>query len=601
MSGGSSSSGNRGKFDAPPVSSDAFENHLHFAMRGQASLLKPTWELTGPTVPALHMHSVARGSGPLPLLPQAPAGPGKRSAQDPLADASIKMMRKGPKQCVSWEDVLDRKQNAALLKWFTLVQLDLPSFDVGRRCDVSAPLGGGDLQASLSHALAGKAPGTLDSRAGPLLRFVAWCRHHQVVPLPLEEATLYRFACAMEQGSAPTFLRSLMVSVSFAHHVLGLQGASDCLASGRLVGIARQAYLRKRKKKQRPPLTTDMVARMEVFICKGVVTSASGSSNLHDVLWAGFFLLVLFARGRCSDGQAVEQLSLDEPDGATTPSGYIEGVVTRTKTSFSVERKTRHLPVVLPRLGITGQDWAGTWLNARSAAGVPSGPGKPLMPARGGHGSWGPVPPSASVAGGWLRAILSRLGCPANQVSEIGTHSLKATPLSWCAKYGIESHHRRILGYHTCPRDRTMVLYSRDAVAASIRKLEAVLRAVRVGEFSPDSTRSGHFTQVVPAKADEPAAVSDASTESSSEDSQDASEVGDDLDASEAAIESLAVLAPPGGEGTWGRRRLSRILHVTRDESDTTFRCGRTVGRNYMMLDRPPTFADPLCQRCFPE
>ena len=70
---------------------------------------------------------------------------------------------------------------------------------------------------------------------------------------------------------------------------------------------------------------------------------------------------------------------------------------------------------------------------------------------------------------------------------------MKATLLSWAAKYGLDKATRRTLGYHADPADKAVETYSRDAMAAPLRHLDRVLEAVRRGAFDPDATRSGFF------------------------------------------------------------------------------------------------------------
>ena len=86
-----------------------------------------------------------------------------------------------------------------------------------------------------------------------------------------------------------------------------------------------------------------------------------------------------------------------------------------------------------------------------------------------------------------------RRGVPGESLHNIGAHSMKATLLSWAAKFGIDKATRRTLGYHVEPGDRSVETYSRDAMAAPLRHLDRVLEAVRRGTFHPDSTRSGFF------------------------------------------------------------------------------------------------------------
>ena len=61
-------------------------------------------------------------------------------------------------------------------------------------------------------------------------------------------------------------------------------------------------------------------------------------------------------RGRHSDTQAT--------------GGHLEALVSRTKASFTTERKTMLLPMVCPRAGISGLDWFQAWTDARKRLGL---------------------------------------------------------------------------------------------------------------------------------------------------------------------------------------------------------------------------------------
>ena len=92
-----------------------------------------------------------------------------------------------------------------------------------------------------------------------------------------------------------------------------------------------------------------------------------------------------------------------------------------------------------------------------------------------------------------------------------GTHSAKTTVLSWCSKAGMAKEVRKMLGYHVETGDRTMLLYSRDAMAGPIRELERLYKDIGTGAFRPDETRSGRWSVQVPSPM--PAASSDAPRE----------------------------------------------------------------------------------------
>jgi hypothetical protein len=92
-----------------------------------------------------------------------------------------------------------------------------------------------------------------------------------------------------------------------------------------------------------------------------------------------------------------------------------------------------------------------------------------------------------------LRDLLLRHGVHASLLWNVGSHSLKATVLSWVAKAGVLKEHRRVLGYHEDPGDRSVFGYSRDIFAVPLREMERVIEAISDGSFLPDESRSGYW------------------------------------------------------------------------------------------------------------
>ena len=491
----------------------------------------------------------------------------------------------------SWGAHLERRLSAAIQKWVALVVEDPLSFDVGRRC---AAFVGNDeaISQGLLHTFSGKSAGTLHSRAGPLIRFVAWAKARQCKPLPFSEALLYDFLLESESTCAPSFGKALMSALAFCKFVLGVENVSDVLSSGRFGGLARSMFLNKRKRRQKPPLTVDMVKALERL----VISEREGDI---DRLCAGFFLVCVFLRARYSDAQGLKNLAIDEPEGfAGRLTGYFQGEASRTKTSFSLERKTALLPMVGPLFGLTAVPWFKTWLGLREDMGIPENEDFPLLPSRGLEGGWAPVPPSATVAAAWLRGILISRGFP--EARKLGTHSCKCTCLSWLSKHGVDPLHRRVLGYHKAPQDEMMHVYGRDNVSPALRSLEAVIQDIRQGLFLPDVTRSGYFpTQ--PQREPGPEFVEEPSESEVSLDEEDNVQ---DLRAEEAAADQVV---PPWAELVvqdpdalvYVRHITSRKLHRLADESGNRLKCGKACTRKFERLSEKPRFMADMCLNCF--
>jgi hypothetical protein len=96
----------------------------------------------------------------------------------------------------------------------------------------------------------------------------------------------------------------------------------------------------------------------------------------------------------------------------------------------------------------------------------------------------------------WIKELLGKTtGLTPARAETLGSHSLKATCLSWLAKFGVAAAPRRKLGGHVKSKDRSLVEYSRDELSGPLRALDRVIEAVRRGVFDPDSSRSGRFVR----------------------------------------------------------------------------------------------------------
>ena len=113
------------------------------------------------------------------------------------------------------------------------------------------------------------------------------------------------------------------------------------------------------------------------------------------------------------------------------------------------------------------------------------------MPSLNSSGSFSQHPLDTDSATKLLRELLMRAGFSWEQVCRISSHSLKATALSWAAKFGISREAREILGYHMVG-SHSALHYARDEQAGPLRKLQALYEEIRSGHFQPDNTRSGY-------------------------------------------------------------------------------------------------------------
>eukprot|EP00435_Cladocopium_sp_Y103_P071848 s1184_g38.t1 len=491
-----------------------------------------------------------------------------------------------------WTERLSSERKAAIRKWTTLVSSEPLAWEVAVQhfSQGSMIYASGGLTDSIRDTLAAKASSTLHARVNPLFRFAKFCSEHGLKPWPIREAAVYDFLNS-DDDFAPTFPRSFLISISFAHHLLGLKGDVEKATSGRTKGLTHTWFLKKRRLVQKPPLSVAQLERLE----RTVVDEACG---LHDRMAAGFFAFTTYARARYTDALNVSGLKLDITLRDGEAHGWLEADAARTKTSTSLEKRTRYLPMSAPVRSVSGVDWATCWMQLRREAGMEAAEGRPLLPAPNDGGGWSNVPLSANSAAIWLRALLQ--GSDGPQVDQLGTHSMKCTLLSWSAKFGLDASVRRALGYHTSNADKSVNVYARDCMATPLRELQRVIDAVHLKEFFPDETRSGFFRQ-----GDERnnVRVIEEERESSSESSGD--EEDHDLNKDEEAIDEIAGAWQGNKETRWSivaavyfRHSTSRCIHVLLDESGAEFCCGRRITTAYERMSKRPEFLHPMCSIC---
>ena len=254
-----------------------------------------------------------------------------------------------------------------------------------------------------------------------------------------------------------------------------------------------------------------------------------------------------------------------------------------TKTATG-RRRRLVLPLVAPALGVSTGDavpWGAAWRSTWAEAGLTTDRRAPLLPTSG-LPRPGAKPAGAAEVTRFLRALLVEAGFPHEVAATFTSHSLKATALSWAAKAGMPMSSRRPLGGHCKADEAAPRAYSRDELAAPLRKLAAVYADIRCGVFEPDHTRSGMIRELGGDKVgeDEAASATSSSSASASSSSSSASSscCGDEGkgDADEIFLVAAASL----------------VKHAVGDKPGFTA-CGRAAAgfkRCFVEL--------PVCQKC---
>jgi hypothetical protein len=491
-----------------------------------------------------------------------------------------------------WAEKLSWERKAAYKKWSAIILHEVGAWEIARlqvQCKTMEFARGGLLE-SIADSLGAKSTSTLHSRAGPLLQYINFFKERGKPCIPLHEFQVYDYLKACDHRAA-SFPRSLLLSINFADHHFGFHGADSIRASGRIKGLVDIIYAQRKKLVQRPPLTVKQIKHLEAIV-------HDEGRAVFDRLASGYFLFLVYGRLRYSDGLQVTSMLLDQrPDGY----GFLECLAEKTKTSVTLEKKTRHIPIAVPLLSLGDLPWVQTWMKLREDKVIPifgdgSGP-VPLLTTPAMGGGWSRVPLTVTAAAGWLRALLQ--GVEPEGPVKVGTHSCKASLLSMCAKFNMSGHSRRILGYHSGgTKESSMLVYSRDSAAGPLRDLSQMLKVIKEGKFLPDETRSGRFVDMDPTQ---PADDND-DGDSSSTDTDD--EENGDCEIEEEACKNVVGEWKPekeiDTEGTvYVRNKLSRCIHVIADEAGAEFKCGRRMSTSYETLESKPAFFSPACNMCF--
>ena len=374
----------------------------------------------------------------------------------------------------------DDIRNAAMKRLKVLILLDPEATRLGASLiqQTQELKEDGYIMQSLSDAFRKPASATLQKRALSLQSFAV--RSYQMgydSPWRLNEEQIYSlFGALREEGVKASTAPHMLEALNFMNGIAGfLFMPLDTVISARTRGIARELRLNKEPLRQRDPLSLARVRYLEELM-------QSGSSWLCCIV--GQFLLCIHASVRWADSQNIISLEiLGEGRGAVLMASALG-----SKTTLTAEAKTRYLPYACVAEGVLQKPWAAAWLAAREEQRLTFEAG--CLPTwRVSQGCWGDVAMSSEEAAGILEELLVQ-GSLAPLASEsIGTHSFKATMISWsgwCACVPFTNNERRLMGHHVKRGSSSTLIYSRQYYVNLCGKLLAMYQAIREGRFSPD-------------------------------------------------------------------------------------------------------------------
>ena len=325
-----------------------------------------------------------------------------------------------------------------------------------------------------------KAPSTLRKRVHSFLRFTSDLETRRIA-FPGAEADFYHFLDGLRVAGAPASrIQSIIQSLLFVQHVVGVQELDSLTSSRRCLGVS--GCRNTGPKRQADPFkVTDLVALHSVLL--------DSSRDSWDRCMAGMILLAVYSRSRWNDLQQAESMLLDcGPDGVVA---YAELKIADHKTKHSTAFRNCFLHACAPAAGVVDDGWITVWTQVRAELGISFEAGHPTMPAPLEDGGISMRPLSSEEMKQWTSILLHSVQIETDG-RRLTSHSCKCTLLSWCSKRGLPWEDRLVLGGHTSAV-RSALVYARDGLGRPLRMLEKLLLEVRLGRFLPDATRSGRF------------------------------------------------------------------------------------------------------------
>ncbi|CAK9111458.1 unnamed protein product [Durusdinium trenchii] len=397
-------------------------------------------------------------------------------------------------------DYIEQKKlqtDLACSKWMDIIAIDWEASSVGTQVcqDLRSDPSGRDAEETLKASFGTKSHSTLLKRASVLKRYIVWHRSFYgtavdgVNVFPLREPDVWDFFKFLKEsrlagGKGFTAPATFLETVRFCKFTIDLAGASEVLESKRLLGLAALEKREKGPLKQAPAMEVEHIHRLRAVLQSG--------ASIYDRIGAGCMLICVYGRARWSDVRYIDHVEVE-----SRRNGCLVLYTREHKTSSIGDRLDQFLPVVVPWDGITNDNWIETFLTLYAQAGldiqkVPLGP---LLPAPKIGGGFCARPLTTPEMSKWLRQLLKGT----SNSDTFRAHSMKATVLGWCARAGLDKEVRAVLGHHCGAVTGSDVVYSRSLQVRPIRKLQMLLRLIRIGMGFEEIADQGQVASVTPA------------------------------------------------------------------------------------------------------
>eukprot|EP00435_Cladocopium_sp_Y103_P014351 s3649_g3.t1 len=336
----------------------------------------------------------------------------------------------------------------------------------------------------LRDSLGIKSPRTAIKRAQTLLRFMSWMQSqfNECLQWDRNRVLLY----LSEPTSCATKGTTLLEAFRFAKFVMQLPIPDDILGDPQVRGKTQRMLAAKDSYKPARPLKASELAALEHAI--------ETDLDVRDVYMIGAAIFAILSRSRWSDLKHVHQFWVEREWYNGQLFGFVEARTQFHKTATTLVKKKLFMPLVAPLLGVTDVDWSRHWMASFDKLGVDT----TVEP-------FGAICRAPDHSGGLCKRSVTteEIGVFLNgflrtpKESQISSHSLKHTTLSWCSSYGIDEPSRTLLGHHELQGAKALCVYSRDMLTRPLQLYCAMLSNIRCDHFRPDESRTSRMLDLM--------------------------------------------------------------------------------------------------------
>ena len=236
------------------------------------------------------------------------------------------------------QDSPNSDRQSVLIRWCEILMIQPDQTRAGRMLMSCAGEAHRVLQ-SLQDTFSTKATSTLKTRVGSISLYVGW--HRLSYPddgiFPVNEEKVYEYACMCRNTKASASRMDTFVgTLKFLGEFLEFEGASAAATSPRVKGASHEMLLSRPPRVRDRMLTISMLCWLEI--------ACFSMRHTFDRMVAGLCMLCCMGRLRCSDANRIRHAGL--------LGRFLEGSLTRTKTSLSKEKATSFIPLVVPAFGL---------------------------------------------------------------------------------------------------------------------------------------------------------------------------------------------------------------------------------------------------------